>query len=150
MAIRRAAARPDETGMVSREAHVQAFMDLEAMMWVAGGVGSVIADRTRTDVPGEMVTTFLVAEWKDRTDAKPAAEAESHDLAAATAPAPTASLEALANPLEALAEQLGIPVEDLAKRIAGDVPVPVAVTPNGDSPDDEPEEDLSSIPEHLR
>jgi hypothetical protein len=143
--IRRVAVRPDpETGLVSREAHVQAFMDLEAMCWTAGGVGSVIVDRTRTNVPGEMVTTFAVVEWKDRTDAKPAPESESHDLADSAQPAPN---DDTLNPLEQIAQAAGLSVDEVIQRISSPS---VANGAEPEPPADEPEEDLSSIPEHLR
>jgi hypothetical protein len=143
--IRRVAVRPDpETGLVSREAHVQAFMDLEAMCWTAGGVGSVIVDRTRTNVPGEMVTTFAVVEWKDRTDAKPAPESESHELADSAQPAPN---DDTLNPLEQIAQAAGLSVDEVIQRISSPS---VANGAEPEPPADEPEEDLSSIPEHLR
>lgn len=180
MAIRRAAVRPDpQTGMVAREQHMQAFMDLEAMCWMAGGVGSVITDRARTDVPGEMVTTFAVVEWKDRTDAKPSAEAESHTLEEQTQP-PVANGNGAApegdNLLVQLSQQIGLPVEEIVARITGggapEVPATQPAQPAVEAPQEDareslrhdgsdepveavlssedPEEDLSSIPEHLR
>lgn len=146
MAIRRQALRPDqETGIVPREAIIQALMDAEAVMNLSGGVLTVVVDRAKTDVPGEMVTTYALLEWKDRTDAKQAPEAE-------TVTAPAAEPVPL-SPVEALAQQLGVTPEQLLERVAGpasEPPVPVAVGANGISPVDEPEEDVSSIPESRR
>lgn len=158
MAIRRAAVRPDpQTGMVSREAHIQAFMDLEAICWMAGGVASVITDRARTDVPGEMVTTFAVVEWKDRTDAKPSPEVESHVLEESTQPEPVQNGNGHVeepNLLNQLAQQLDLPLEEVVARLAGAAPeAGVVAQPEAEAdadPAEEPEEDLSSIPEHLR
>ena len=61
---------------VSREALVDALMDLAAMLHRAGGVGTIIVGRAPTDVPGESYTTGGIVEWKHRTDAK--LQAEEH------------------------------------------------------------------------
>jgi hypothetical protein len=42
-------------------------MDGEALLWRAGGVLTILVGREPTDLPGEMVTTEAVIEWKDRT-----------------------------------------------------------------------------------
>lgn len=167
MAIRRLALRPHpETGYVTREAHIQGFMDLEAQMWFSGGVGSVVVNRLPTDVEGEMVTAFAVLEWKDRTDAKGSPEQPRQvDETQSEGPAPGQPQQRAANALEALAAEIGVDagtiVEALAAHAAGENgdPQPVAaateqpvaaVVPNDDGARDEPEEDVSSIPEHLR
>lgn len=161
MAIRRLALRPDpETGYVSREAHAQAFMDLESQMWFSGGVGSIVVNRVPTNIEGEMVTAFGVLEWKDRTDAK--AQPETGTQVADVAPpeqAPPAQQQA-ADALVALSEQIGMPPEQivaaLAAHAAGEngnpvtAPEAVAAAVNPDGARDEPEEDVSSIPENLR
>lgn len=59
---------------VSRQAIDQAFLDGATLVDKAGGVFTVICGRHPTDLPGEMVTTGLICEWKDRTDAKAAPE----------------------------------------------------------------------------
>jgi hypothetical protein len=69
------AVRPDETGTVSREALIGALVDGATMLDLAGGVLEVVVGRAPTDVPGEMVMTGALLQWKDRTDAKPQPEA---------------------------------------------------------------------------
>lgn len=165
MAIRRLALRPEpETGYVSREAHVQAFMDLESQMWFSGGVGSIVVNRAPTDLEGEMVTVFGVLEWKDRTDAKPQAETATQLADAAPAPEQQPAQQQAADALSALAEQIGMPPDQIVAALAahaagengnGTAPAPTTATAavateNTDGARDEPEEDVSSIPEHLR
>jgi hypothetical protein len=69
------AVRPDETGTVSREALIGAMIDGATLLDIAGGVLSVVVGRAPTDVPGEMVMTGALLEWKDRTDARSQPEA---------------------------------------------------------------------------
>lgn len=75
----------DEIPVVSRGAFVEAVLDAVSLVDRAGGGFSVVAGRMRTGMEGEMVTTGLVVEWRDRTDAKPAPEqpAAVPDLSAA-------------------------------------------------------------------
>lgn len=67
---------------VSRQAIDQAFLDGATLVDKAGGVFTVICGRHPTDLPGEMVTTGLICEWKDRTDAKAAPEPRADVLPA--------------------------------------------------------------------
>jgi hypothetical protein len=77
VAIRRWQVHPDETGIVSREALISAFIDAAALLDIAGGALTVVTGRAPTGLPGEMVTTGVMLEWRDRTDAKPQPEAPS-------------------------------------------------------------------------
>lgn len=75
MAVRRWAVRPDPgMGFVTREQAREAFMDAEAVFAACGGVVTIMGARVATTLPQEYLTTFLVVEWKDRTDAKPQPE----------------------------------------------------------------------------
>lgn len=128
MAVRTTLVRPEpDTGMVDREKLVQAIMDGEATMWLAGGVLSIVPQRAPTGVPGEMVTVAVMIEWKDRTDARPQPET----------PTPVVPAAAPAGVEPAQEEEL--PLDDAR--------VPVAV---GAEEEPEPEEDDSAIPEALR
>lgn len=59
---------------VSIEAQINAVVDACVMSNRAGGGFSVWYDRYPTGLPGEMVTTGAIIEWRDRTDAKAAPE----------------------------------------------------------------------------
>lgn len=59
---------------VSQEALAVAVMDAVTMVHRAGGVFQVVAERFPTGLPGEMVTTGAVVEWRHRTDARPEPE----------------------------------------------------------------------------
>lgn len=61
---------PDQPGQMSREALIGALIDGAALLDIAGGVLSVMVGRAPTDLPGEMVMTTAILEWRDRTDAK--------------------------------------------------------------------------------
>jgi hypothetical protein len=61
---------------VSREALVMAAADAVVMCDRAGGVFSMVLDRFPTGLPGEMITTGAIVEWKHRTDARPEAEVQ--------------------------------------------------------------------------
>jgi hypothetical protein len=79
MAVRSKVLQPDQqilthngpVDVVSREAIREAFLDFEAVGDVAGGVISIVYVREPTGAPGEMVTTGVMLQWKDRTDARP-------------------------------------------------------------------------------
>jgi hypothetical protein len=74
------AVRPDpETGVADRQQIIEALMDGEALLHRAGGV-----------LPGEMVTTAAVFEWKDRTDGhtKPQPERATSNVARQPEPVP--------------------------------------------------------------
>lgn len=94
---RRWVVRPDiETGIVDRAELVDAIMDGEAMLWRGGGVLTVLPFRDEPigAVPGEMVTTGAIIEWKDRTDAKAQPERASGPMpVAAPQPEPVAEPE---------------------------------------------------------
>jgi hypothetical protein len=72
---RRWQVQPDPTGIMSREALIEALVDGAAILDIAGGTLSVVVGRAPTNLPGEMVMTGAVLEWRDRTDAKPQPEA---------------------------------------------------------------------------
>jgi hypothetical protein len=85
------AVRPDpETGVADRQQIIEALMDGEALLHRAGGVLSVVVHRAITDLPGEMVTTAAVFEWKDRTDGhtKPQPERATSNVARQPEPVP--------------------------------------------------------------
>jgi hypothetical protein len=94
MAVRSKVLQPDQqilthngpVNVVSREAIREAFLDFEAVGDVAGGVISIVYVREPTGAPGEMVTTGVMLQWKDRTDARP--QAEAIGSAAVVIPAP--------------------------------------------------------------
>jgi hypothetical protein len=75
--VRRWQVPPDESGTMSREALISALIDASALLDIAGGTLSVVVGRQPTNLPGEMVMTGAVLEWRDRTDAKPQPEAPS-------------------------------------------------------------------------
>lgn len=54
---------------------IEAFVDAATMLDIAGGALQVVVGREKTGVPNEMVMTGALLEWRDRTDAKPQAEA---------------------------------------------------------------------------
>jgi len=62
---------------ISREALIMAAADACVMADRAGGGFSMWFDRFPTGLPGEMVTTGAIVEWRDRTDAKAAPERQS-------------------------------------------------------------------------
>jgi hypothetical protein len=62
---------------VSQEALAVAVMDAVTMVHRAGGVFQVVCERFPTGLPGEMVTTGAVVEWRHRTDARPEPEKPS-------------------------------------------------------------------------
>jgi hypothetical protein len=119
---------------VSREAIVNALMDGEAMLAMAGGVLEVVVERAETGVPDERVTVAALIRWKDRTDAKPQPERTEpvQAPAAAAPPAPEPEVEAEPVPPDVGVEQL------------------VTVPDDGLDLSTLEEEDLSSIPETLR
>lgn len=73
--LRRWQVPPDESGTMSREALIGALIDAAALLDIAGGGLTVLVGRERTNLPGEMVMTGAVLEWRDRTDAKAQPEA---------------------------------------------------------------------------
>jgi hypothetical protein len=135
MAIRRREIRPDtvletvtygNVPYVSEQAFLEAVLAVaQAQMLVGGSFGATM-QRHPTDLEHEMVTVRAVIEWRDRTDAKPQPEP-----AVDTQPVSQAGLfEPTAPDLEEPAEVEAVPVT-----------VPA---------DDEEDEDVSEIPEHLR
>jgi hypothetical protein len=75
---RRWQVQPNGTGVLSREQLIEALIDGAAILDIAGGVLTCVVGRAPTNLPGEMVMTGAVLEWKDRTDAKPQPEATGH------------------------------------------------------------------------
>jgi hypothetical protein len=85
--------------VVSMEAQAQAVLDGLTAQNRLGGYLAIQSERAPTEVPGEMVTTFLLVTWQDRTDAKPQPEVQApipgqttvdEQLAAVEAPDPAA------------------------------------------------------------
>lgn len=70
---------------VSQEALALAVMDAVTMIHRAGGVFQVVSERYPTGLPGEMVTTGAVVEWRHRTDARPEPEVRTAKDAVALA-----------------------------------------------------------------
>lgn len=150
---RRWAVQPDHermtpdgpVGAVSREALDQAFLDAAALIWVAGGTIATVSGRARTEVEGEMVTTGLVLEWKDRTDA---AEQPERAVSVAPAPAPVdmaAALQSLGpDALRALADSMDGQRAPEPAPMVGQTSIPDLI---GDGLDERslPEEDLASV-----
>lgn len=132
MAIRRWLVQPDTIKdtqfgplpVVSREAFVDSVLDAVSLCDRAGGGFTVFCSRERTDVEHEMVTTAVMVEWRDRTDAKPQPERPVQ-----AAPAPP--LPEDPEPEELEAALVGAPADGLDERAL-------------------PEEDLSEIPESAR
>lgn len=60
--------------VVSQDALLKAIIDGAILLDRAGGCLSVVVRRYPGAIDGEMVTVGGVVEWKDRTDARPAAE----------------------------------------------------------------------------
>ena len=99
------AVRPDpETGVANRQDIIEALMDGEALLARAGGVLSVVVHRAPTDLPGEMVTTAAVFEWKDRTDGEDRPQPERVAPQRAPDPTPEQLEEQLAEEEEFLAD----------------------------------------------
>lgn len=157
MAVRRRLVVAGLDGEVDRQEALEVFADCEALMRIAGGVLTIMPQRVQTGrLEGEMITTALVFEWKDRTDARPQPETSAVEVAApelASEPedlpepvdavlapaAPAAPAQALEPPP---AEESDVTAEDLALlAAAGGIVV---------GADGEPEEDLSSIPAAMR
>jgi hypothetical protein len=63
--------------VVSMEAQAQAVLDGLTAQNRLGGYLAIQSERAPTEVPGEMVTTFLLVTWQDRTDAKPQPEVQA-------------------------------------------------------------------------
>lgn len=80
MAVRSWRAGPDEirrlssgeeVGVLSRQGQFDAIMDAINACDRLGGTIGVIYGRRPTGFPGEMVTTGIIVNWQDRTDARP-------------------------------------------------------------------------------
>jgi hypothetical protein len=139
MAIRRREIRPDtvletvtygNVPYVSEQAFLEAVLAVAQAQMLVGGSFGVSMQRHPTDLEHEMVTVRAVIEWRDRTDAKPQPEP-----AVDTQPAV---------PQAGLFEQTAPDLEEPAEPVATEA-VPVTVPA-----DDEEDEDVSEIPEHLR
>lgn len=128
------------TGVVDRQAVVEALMDGEAMVHRAGGTLTMVVQRRATGrVEGEMTTVGALFEWKDRTgEAKPQPEVPAAPAAVAdeVVPEPEPEVE-----------------PSLAPEVVAEVDEPVEPdTPYDDAvrDDDGELEDVSSIPLALR
>jgi hypothetical protein len=121
MAVRRRALEPDtiietrgrEIAVVSDQAFLEMSVAFAQMQLIGGGVVTSIVERYPTDLPGEMVTTRAIFEWKDRTDAKAQPEAQTGVALAPDAPLPDPSPAELEHHLEeeAAAGELAEPEE---------------------------------------
>jgi hypothetical protein len=137
---------------VSRALQDQAFLDGAAMMANAGGLFSARAERHPTDLPGEMLTLYLICEWRDRTDAKSQPEPEGELMPALgeqEAPRLTAEEWAAAQDIQDAAN----PEAEALARIATAPEVHQVEVP--DSPDgldytQLEDEDLAEVPEGAR
>lgn len=98
--IRRRQVHPREDGYVAFEDLEQVVRQVLLVQEFAGGVVSILTDRDPTGLPGEMVTTNAVVEWRDRTDARPSPEIAKQTLVwaqeQAAAPREPQNLEAQA------------------------------------------------------
>ena len=152
MAIRRWSVPPDlqiqthEHGpiaIVSRQSLEAAVFDALSMVDRAGGTFSVVVGRHPTDLPGEMVTTGAIVEWKDRTDAKEAPERAVELVAAPEVIDPEiVHDDEMPEPAVTVNEQIQEDQRELAA---------VAAQAIGDGLDNPPDdEDLSSIPPEQR
>jgi hypothetical protein len=118
---------PDpDTGVVERADLEAAVLDGIVLLDRAGGVMTVLVGRQPTNLPGEMVTTQALVEWRDRTDAREQPERAGDIVQADPAPAP-------ADPTP----------EELEAHLAA-----TEGSPDGFVPQDE--EDISEIPTALR
>ncbi len=119
--------------VVSREAALTAVADALAVIDFIGGSFSVACHRHPTDVPNERVTTGLMIEWKDRTDARD--QPEPADLL----------------PMAEAPQEETLPLEDAGLQEAA---AATAATdddnPDGLDPSTLEEEDVSEIPESVR
>jgi hypothetical protein len=138
MAIRSWLVRPDREiltdlgvlAVVSREALVEGILDAVSLIDRAGGGFTVYASRAATGVPNEMVTTAVMVEWRDRTDAKAQPERPS-EYAPATYPDGTT---------DETTEALDVIADAAAARRP----------PDGFDESALEEEDLSEVPEGAR
>jgi hypothetical protein len=160
MAIRRWLVRPDtyiETqegplAVVSRGLHDQAFLDGSAMAANAGGIFTARPERHPTGFPGEMVTTWIACEWKDRVDAKEQPEPEGVPLPAAGEQTPqlTAEQWAVAQQIQEAAD--GATAEDVMGAASEGLEVVKGGSASSDGLDYSQleDEDLAEIPEGAR
>jgi hypothetical protein len=124
---------------VSRQLIDQAFLDGAAMVAVAGGGFTAFPHRHPTDRDHEMVTTQLMCEWKDRTDAKPQPEPA---VELPPQPQENPEVEGLAN----LAESPEIHEIDPEQGVPA---VGAEDSPDGFDYSQLEEEDLDSVPENV-
>jgi hypothetical protein len=157
--IRRWRVQPDmeeETadGMVlavSQEALAVAVMDAVTMVHRAGGVFQVVCERYPTGLPGEMVTTGAVVEWRHRTDARPEPE-RTNGQPIATPAAAAAALdaqiadEAVENIPRNIPQAEVPPEDDPTQYKGGEFRDDIG---DGIDPNALPEEDDSEIPETV-
>jgi len=130
-----------ETGVVERGALLDALVDAAAILDRIGGVLSVVQERRPTGAPGEMRSVVVAIEWKDRTDAKPQPETPTQVVAQPPTPLPDVETE---------------PGGETGGEVTPEMHDPGAGLPDhddiGDGLDEATleEEDLSSLPEHVR
>lgn len=145
MAIRRRQVHPDETGVVTQEALIQALIEAASWLDFAGGMLEVVTARQPTGFPGEMVTTGAAIEWRDRTDARPQPEPTSTIPSAQLRPEPASNDQP--NPEQAPLARLA---EDDATLGALDGGVPTEDNPDGFDYGQLDAEDVEAEPEVAR
>jgi hypothetical protein len=74
---------------VSRDALIMAAVDAVTMADRAGGGFQMWLERYPTGLPGEMITTGAVVEWRHRTDARPENEQQTRQVPQTVEPPPT-------------------------------------------------------------
>ena len=103
--VRKWVVRPrPETGVVDAGDLAQDMVDASTVLTRLGGVLAVAQLRRETGFDGEMVTTLVVIEWKDRTDAKSQPEVATPAVAPVSDPTPAQLEEQLTAEEEFLAE----------------------------------------------
>ena len=165
--------KPDgeELLVCSREALREAFLDLESILAVAGGVGAIAVQRAPTGMEGEMATTGAILEWKDAPIARPKVERaqgwEDVEEAASSTMADAAGDDLTAEEIDMhfpdpevtevppVAMPFGADEDEAQPEAAPGPPPPVARRADledGVIRDEsgEPEEDISAIPETRR
>lgn len=128
---------------VSRQSLIEGVLDGVVMLDRSGGVLTVIVGRTPTELPGEMVTTGAIVQWKNRTDATPQPEQTT------TVPVHSAGLFERTEP-ETVDEPEHFDEPDTITLDGEPVAVTVEPSPDGLDYAKLPEEDLSDIPVHAR
>jgi hypothetical protein len=162
MAVRRWQVYPDvalatqdgELPCVSRQAIDAAMLDGASLLDRAGGVFTAIVGRSPTDLPGEMVTTGVVCEWKDRTDTKAQPEQQQDVLPQRPPPDQPrltaeewAAAQDIQDAADAESEEAAQEVQDAAQEAGA---AALRASPDGLDYSQLEDEDLAEIPEGAR